>query len=44
MVDRGYTKAEAQNRPQVMDLHPPIASFEAKFMANRVSPGQVECE
>ena len=39
MVDRGYTEAEARNRPQVMDLHPKNESFETKFMANRVSPG-----
>ena len=36
MVDRGYTKDEVRNRPQVMDLSPLDGTFEKKFQVNQV--------
>jgi hypothetical protein len=36
MVDRGYTKAEIKNRPQMMDLCPLDGTPEEKFQVNQV--------
>jgi len=43
MIDRGLTRPEAANRPEVMDLCPEGGTFEEKFQTNQLASavGQV---